>query len=88
MRHMLSPHNLARAPRYDLVPALRRDQQKSGTTSRTTHYSAIMTTLVSYTFTNYKPYLFTRAVARLRFYRQHSKKALVTPGQASSGLVR
>jgi hypothetical protein len=53
MRHVLSPHNLARASaKYDLVPALRRDQQKSGTTSRTTHFSAIITTLVSYTFTN------------------------------------
>jgi hypothetical protein len=61
MRHVISPGNLARAPGYDLVPALRRDQQKSETTSRTAHYSAIITTLVSYTFTNYKSYLFTRA---------------------------
>jgi hypothetical protein len=59
MRHVLSPHNLARAPsmissrRYGVI------NKNRGLLSSTTHYSTIPTSLVSYTFANYKSYLFT-----------------------------
>src|SRR6266436_10191920 len=86
MAHVLPPHNLAlgmiSSRRYGVI------NKNRGLLSRTTHYSAIITTLISYTFADYISYLFTRAVTRLRFCGQHGEKALVTPGQASSGLVR